>query len=141
MLDNLCRVLSSEARADDEVPVPLQGGDGAGGGIFEPRHCDACDATVTVVMVEDFPSLLFCRASFSRLGRLVLEVNWVPEPRPDIDIAVERDPWPSMSDIVNYFGETYLRLLVHAACIGLFILIINGKALELRLDGSDGHDI
>ena len=68
-------MLSSEARADDEVLVPLRGGDGAGGGIFDPRHCDACEATVTAVMVEDFASLLFCSASFSRLGRFVLEVN------------------------------------------------------------------
>ena len=70
-------MLSSEALADEEVLVPLRGGDGAGGGIFEPRHCDACEATVTVVMVEVFAiaSLLFCRASFSRLGRFVLDVN------------------------------------------------------------------
>lgn len=70
-------MLSSEARADDEVLVPLRGGDGAGGGILDPRHCDACEATVTVVIVEDlaFASLLFWRASFNKLGRFVLDVS------------------------------------------------------------------
>ena len=93
-LESLCRVLSSEARADEVALVPLRGGDWAGGGIFEPRHCEACEATVTVVMVEDFTkaSLLFCSACFSRFGRFVLEIDCVLKPSPDIDMAVEKDP-------------------------------------------------
>ncbi len=57
--------------------MPLRGGEGAEGGIFEPRHCDACEATVTVVIVEDLAiaSLLFWSANFNRFGRFVLDVS------------------------------------------------------------------
>jgi len=55
----------------------LRGGDGAGGAILDPRHCAACEATVTVVIVAvlDLVSLVFCNASFSKFERLAFKVN------------------------------------------------------------------
>lgn len=48
-----------------------------------------------------FASLLFCSAILRRLDRIGLEVNWVLDPRPDIDIAVEREPCSKVSDPHN----------------------------------------
>ena len=70
----------------------LWGGDE--GGMFDPRHWVACDATLTVVIVVIFAlaSLLFCSAIFSRLERLGFDGNCVVELSPDIDIAVDSEP-------------------------------------------------
>ncbi len=76
-LDIRCTAASPESRADDEVLAPLRGGDGAGGAILDPRHCAACEATVTVVIVAvlDLVSLVFCNASLSKFERLAFKVN------------------------------------------------------------------
>lgn len=57
--------------------------------------CAACEGNVTVVMVAvtDLASMLFCIAIFSRFDRLWLEESCVEAPRPEIDIAVDSDPW------------------------------------------------
>jgi hypothetical protein len=49
--------------------------------------------TVVIVAVFALASLLFWRASFRRLERLGFEVSWVVDPSPDIDIAVDSEPW------------------------------------------------
>ena len=56
--------------------------------------CAACEGRVTVVMVAvvDLASMVFCKASLSRFDRFWLEGSCVEAPRPDIDIAVDRDP-------------------------------------------------
>ena len=86
--------LSSEVRVDDEVLTPLRFGEEAGGSMLEPRHCVACETTFTVVTVAVFvlASFVFWRASLRRFERFVFEFNWAEEPRPEIDIAVDREP-------------------------------------------------
>ena len=93
--DSRCKVVSSELRAAPDVLEPLQGGEGAVGGIFEPRHCAACEGTVTVVTDAAFvlDSFVFCSANFNRFDRFGLDASCVVEPRPEMDIAVESDPY------------------------------------------------
>lgn len=68
--------ISSEGRAEDEELVPFRVGD-EGAGTVEPRHCAACEATLTVVTVVDFAlaSLLFWSAILRRFERFGLEVS------------------------------------------------------------------
>lgn len=88
-------MVSSDLRAAEDMLVPLRGGEAAEGGIFEPRHCAACEGTVTVVTVAAFvlDSFVFCRANFKRFDRFGLDVCCADEPRPEMDIAVESDPY------------------------------------------------
>ena len=92
--DSRCRVVSSDLRAAEDMLAPLPGGEAAEGGILEPRHCAACEGTVTVVTVAAFvlDSVVFCRANFKRCDRFGLDGICVDEPRPEMDIAVESDP-------------------------------------------------
>lgn len=86
----------------------FRGGEGADGGICEPRHCDCCEPAVTVVMVVLVTvSLLFCKAYFRRFERLELEVNWMD----DNGNAVEREGYgesesqhTTQRECPNYLG-------------------------------------
>lgn len=81
-------------RAAEDMLAPVRGGEAAEGGMFEPRHCAACEGTVTVVTVVTvvLESFVFCRADFKRFDRFGLDASCVVEPRPEMDIAVESDP-------------------------------------------------
>ena len=54
-----------------------------------------CEVRFTVVIVAAFAltSLLFWSAIFSRLERFGFDVNCVVDPSPEMDIAVDREPW------------------------------------------------
>ena len=56
--------------------------------------CAACEGKVTVVIVAaaNLASLLFCKASLSKLARLELEVSCVGAPSPVIEMAVDNEP-------------------------------------------------
>ena len=48
-------------------------------------------------------SALFCNASLRRFERFGLELNWVEEPSPDIDIAVDNEPY----EHISHFSSPY----------------------------------
>ena len=85
-------MLSTEGRAEDDMLGAFLGGDGAVGGICDPRHCDCCGPAVTVVMVVLLTtSLLFCKAYFRRFERLGFEVSWVVGASPESGNAADKE--------------------------------------------------